>query len=114
MRVNALSGCYLISTEVAVLKGCDPNVNGVNALSGCYLISTYLQVALPGYEINGVNALSGCYLISTDLYDKYGMQVKVCQCPLGLLPHFYTVSPYGEKGRSFVSMPSRAVTSFLR
>ena len=37
-----------------------------------------------------------------------------CQCPLGLLPHFYNHSSnkWGEAQLS-VSMPSRAVTSFL-
>ena len=39
--------------------------------------------------IAGVNALSGCYLISTiDQHcNTYGY--SRCQCPLGLLPHFY-------------------------
>ena len=38
---------------------------GVNALSGCYLISTN-RASIVSAELNtGVNALSGCYLIST-------------------------------------------------
>ena len=38
----------------------------------------------------GVNALSGLYLISTaaELTEKAGNFDK-CQCPLGLIPHFY-------------------------
>ena len=37
-----------------------------------------------------VNALSGCYLISTENSDfKKLFETNVCQCPLGLLPHFY-------------------------
>ena len=36
----------------------------VNALSGCYLISTYGMLNV-SYNSLGVNALSGCYLIST-------------------------------------------------
>ena len=38
----------------------------------------------------------------------------MCQCPLGLIPHFY---PYDEGSgfrKGIVSMPSRAYTSFLR
>ena len=40
---------------------------------------------------------------------------NLCQCPLGLIPHFYTntVMPTGIAELS-VSMPSRAYTSFLR
>ena len=88
MCVNALSGLYLIST-------CDRagfefwNPDGVNALSGLYLISTPRKEC---YEIlrRGVNALSGLYLIST--------MVRVAQHCM----------------KSYVSMPSRAYTSFLR
>ena len=37
-----------------------------------------------------VNALSGCYLISTEKFPNATWDNrKVCQCPLGLLPHFY-------------------------
>ena len=65
IRVNALSGCYLISTELkgVILEWGDIRVN---ALSGCYLIST-VKAAPPKAkpEKKGVNALSGCYLIST-------------------------------------------------
>ena len=38
-----------------------------------------------------------------------------CQCPLGLVPHFYSLENLMEKDpRPSVSMPSRASTSFLR
>ena len=37
-----------------------------------------------------------------------------CQCPLGLMPHFYQKHPYSYKKVFFgVSMPSRAYASFL-
>ena len=36
-----------------------------------------------------------------------------CQCPLGLLPHFYYHVPEDNNLFGSVSMPSRAVTSFL-
>ena len=137
--VNALSGCYLISTALqeistAIQETC------VNALSGCYLISTEDdRKAILSYW-DRVNALSGCYLISTAQQIMLSEELSgVCQCPLGLLPHFYPgkekimkkficmcqcplgllphfykaiVSRKGER-RKYVSMPSRAVTSFL-
>ena len=38
----------------------------------------------------GVNALSGLYLISTQS-DFFIVVINiVCQCPLGLIPHFYS------------------------
>ena len=38
----------------------------------------------------------------------------VCQCPLGLIPHFYPLWEEGVKYvKETVSMPSRAYTSFL-
>ena len=36
-----------------------------------------------------------------------------CQCPLGLVPHFYLYSVRFDGDLEIVSMPSRAVTSFL-
>ena len=46
---------------------------------------------------------------------KSDARVKGCQCPLGLIPHFYGTRkvPYCDMGQQ-VSMPSRAYTSFLR
>ena len=62
-----------------------------------------------------VIALSGCYLISTKK-KNYGIVWSVmCQCPLGLLPHFYKSKLLYLNEEGFkVSMSSRAVTSFLR
>ena len=38
----------------------------------------------------------------------------VCQCPLGLIPHFYSIwGLWDSCHRVYVSMPSRAYTSFL-
>ena len=42
--------------------------------------------------------------------EKYGK----CQCPLGLIPHFYQEVVDSIDEISLVSMPSRAYTSFLR
>ena len=89
-----------------------------------------------------VNALSGLYLISTLRRDLRSLPNSFsCQCPLGLIPHFYSQLPlYCATGLLFrvnalsglylistennvilkpfeidgVSMPSRAYTSFLR
>ena len=42
------------------------------------------------YErVLSVNALSGCYLISTAIRCLVRPDEFECQCPLGLLPHFY-------------------------
>ena len=38
---------------------------------------------------DGVNALSGLYLISTPRDLSLEVAVLKCQCPLGLIPHFY-------------------------
>ena len=48
------------------------------------------------------------------IYDDLTPIYKECQCPLGLIPHFYAVTHYIEgDGNHTVSMPSRAYTSFL-
>ena len=36
-----------------------------------------------------VNALSGLYPISTSYYPLFLQSMCSCQCPLGLIPHFY-------------------------
>ena len=40
--------------------------------------------------------------------------MKLCQCPLGLIPHFYLEETNASEKVKEVSMPSRAYTSFLR
>ena len=62
----------------------------VNALSGLYLISTVSDLVRMAHIITGVNALSGLYLISTRKSVIWHTRMeKLCQCPLGLIPHFY-------------------------
>ena len=64
-----------------------------------------------------VNALSGLYLISTQIsFISFGGIAIQCQCPLGLIPHFYKglLSEDYRIASDLVSMPSRAYTSFLR
>ena len=66
-----------------------------------------------GYFLR-VNALSGLYLISTEeINNAFGGGI-LCQCPLGLIPHFYKSTLGGRSFCKQVSMPSRAYTSFLR
>ena len=117
--VNALSGLYLISTMEALgkleeaLEKCQcplgliphfylPTVCTtrysqlcVNALSGLYLISTTKMDSRKIDQSFRVNALSGLYLISTYVDEIVDEINEVCQCPLGLIPHFYSV---GWKG----------------
>ena len=112
VSVNALSSLYLIST-LHLLSGSEIISFGVNALSGLYLISTKgKKGARNGLRIS-VNALSGLYLISTAVkaavawlqtvsmpsraYTSFLQPIAFfdiecfpkCQCPLGLIPHFY-------------------------
>ena len=90
-------------------------VNSFNALSGLYLISTNYRAWIYYIYNSSFNALSGLYLISTKDYQTHSICILKFQCPLGLIPHFYQIM-YLVVGllRSWVSMPSRAYTSFLR
>ena len=45
--------------------------------------------------------------------EKFEWFVK-CQCPLELIPHFYQDMGKKDNYVQYVSMPSRAYTSFLR
>ena len=110
----------------------------VNALSGLYLISTNIKA----HDIamsEGVSMPSRAYTSFLQETQCYTIRLRVlCQCPLGLIPHFYgeninyedvknvcvnalsglyLISTLWYKGKwplSIVSMPSRAYTSFLR
>ena len=44
----------------------------------------------------------------------WALRMKPCQCPLGLIPHFYMSGRRDIFINFYVSMPSRAYTSFLR
>ena len=118
-----------------------PSYMGVNALSGLYLISTFtltfavvkkLQVSMPSraytsflpvaikysgtvyIKVSMPSRAYTSFLQYTFKHYKYTTHI-VCQCPLGLIPHFYPVAAVrDENGEVVVSMPSRAYTSFLR
>ena len=85
-------------------------------LSGLYLISTKKTLHFQSHLSLCVNALSGLYLISTDNRGAVILRTEAeCQCPLGLIPHFYNKENlHWRLCWDGVSMPSRAYTSFLR
>ena len=90
MRVNALSGCYLISTaEMRYLS----YYKEYPCQCPLGLLPHFYAYRKRGEETMGysVNALSGCYLISTiTSHSNLSYTDTMCQCPLGLLPHFYS------------------------
>ena len=58
---------------------------------------------------------SGLYIISTWNNIVALITLNECQCPLGLIPHFYIYRiDFTSNMIVIVSMPSRAYTSFLR
>ena len=63
--------------------------NCVNALTGLYLISTWEKWDEDIEKAFCVNALTGLCLISTGNVTIGTTLEGVCQCPLGLIPHFY-------------------------
>ena len=58
-----------------------------NALMG---LSCYQNQTLRHATLDSFNALSGLYLISTLKRMKSFVMLFECQCPLGLIPHFYS------------------------
>ena len=87
----------------------------------CESPSTFLGTCLSHHSFiiflvtNTNTLLSGLYLISTMVQGESTLVYAVCQCPLGLIPHFYVFSLLCTRGDpSIVSIPSRAYTSFLR
>ena len=113
----------------------------VNALSGLYLISTMQRYDLPLKREWIVSMPSRAYTSFLRRSRSSRLQQMVmCQCPLGLIPHFYSSISHslrlhqvqrvnalsglylistvfctnGPKIFVFVSMPSRAYTSFLQ
>ena len=86
----------------------------VNALSGLYLISTR-RILESCYQISPVSMPSRAYTSFLQNATIWKMRsTGLCQCPLGLIPHFYYRKQMHQLHRSPVSMPSRAYTSFLR
>ena len=67
----------------------------VNALSGCYLISTMKKAShmMPETACQCPLGLLPHFYAEAALSKLASMYV--CQCPLGLLPHFYIASSNG-------------------
>ena len=102
-RFNALSGLYLISTKIDWLNMWRMSTR-VNALSGLYLISTRWSDA----QLEAAKASCQCplgliphFYLSTSIVMPMG--IVECQCPLGLIPHFYVIN-YEDITNVFISV----------
>ena len=94
--VNALSGLYLISTiKIRIRK---LRQNCVNALSGLYLISTPIKLKTFVARDIPVSMPSRAYNSFLPLKSKakYEDEGYTCQCPLGLITHFYTIESFPD------------------
>ena len=62
----------------------------VNALSGLYLISTLIKLYLSRFFV-WVSMPSRAYtsFLPDQGLESWSSVTKLCQCPLGLIPHFY-------------------------
>ena len=95
--------------------------NQLSKFFRCESPSTFLWTCLSHHSFiiflvtNTNTLLSGLYLISTKIeYNGNVFVANLCQCPLGLIPHFYLWKARTNVCHQWVSMPSRAYTSFLR
>ena len=88
---NVLLSAYTSFLRKLKVELCKSTELSVNALSGLYLISTLaVESNMQSVEFLSVNALSGLYLISTVSHITTIVSIaSMCQCPLGLIPHFY-------------------------
>ena len=111
--VNALSGLYLISTVKEVIKKY-PNAF-VSMPSRAY--TSFLRLGVfdddkkPGWCQCPLGLIPHFYKAARN---KLSVAIEMCQCPLGLIPHFYWRHDRGAVMLRVVSMPSRAYTSFLQ
>ena len=69
--------------------------NQLSKFLRCESPSTFLGTCLSHHSFiiflvtNTNTLLSGLYLISTGIKMEYSLDTTMCQCPLGLIPHFY-------------------------
>ena len=113
--VNALSGLYLISTLSSTVERCTSKLPGVNALSGLYLISTMTEMIMKPFEID-VSMPSRAYTSflpagPKDCCEEFGIG---CQCPLGLIPHFYETKLPKKAKASLCQCPLGLIPHFYR
>ena len=116
MSVNALSGLYLISTLHLMESTLNGQEHTVSMPSRAYTSFLRTLSLVKPVAFNKVSMPSRAYTSFLHPESRISLIRKniLCQCPLGLIPHFYS---YNESCYSFnmpVSMPSRAYTSFLR
>ena len=112
--VNALSGLYLISTiKIRIRK---LRQNCVNALSGLYLISTPIKLKTFVARDIPVSMPSRAYNSFLPLKSKakYEDEGYTCQCPLGLITHFYgkRVLPFAINVTTGCQCPLGLITHF--
>ena len=114
VRVSMPSRAYTSFLLKLLCQSLSYNKWRVNALSGLYLIST-LSITLIYSIITCVNALSGLYLISTTLVrDTWVMDLRECQCPLGLIPHFYWTSLHRRQKVLLCQCPLGLIPHFYK
>ena len=114
--VNALSGLYLISTiKIRIRK---LRQNCVNALSGLYLISTPIKLKTFVARDIPVSMPSRAYNSFLPLKSKakYEDEGYTCQCPLGLITHFYgkRVLPFAINVTTGCQCPLGLITHFYK
>ena len=63
---------------------------------------------------NRVNALAGFYFIVTNKTSELKFVFEMCQCPLGLILHFYAPQQFILLNLEKVSMPCRLILHFYR
>ena len=114
MCVNALSGLYFISTSrplVLLLR----RRKSVSMPSRAYTSFLLQETCKEGSNQKKCQCPLGLiphfYTVTLEVSSS---ELLVCQCPLGLIPHFYTINcVWRRRIPVCVSMPSRAYTSFL-
>ena len=113
-RVNALTGLCLISTFTQNLMYKQGDMS-VNALTGLCLISTtMLDCIMSNTDIVSMPSRAYASFLHIDAFWSSYDNSKECQCPHGLMPHFYqTHGKHLLHVSCYVSMPSRAYASFL-
>ena len=88
-RVNALSGCYLISTEEVktgslIVNEVSMPSRAVTSFLPRSILRDPVHYGVVSMPSRAVTSFLQDYAVAADI-DKFK-----CQCPLGLLPHFYS------------------------
>ena len=93
--------------------------NQLSKFLRCESPSTFLGTCLSHHSFiiflvtNTNTLLSGLYLISTKIeYNGNVFVANLCQCPLGLIPHFYKVIGLSEKDINMCQCPLGLIPHF--